>query len=203
MRRSSRHARRCVPGLRHFKIRVLSFVANRFGIERSIKRIPFIAFGLTWLVFCGFCSGVKKYAVYLSMFVVVMVSLTGCATVKTTVSSPLPKGAQVSVISDRPLDDWKIHNAIVRQLQTRGYTAIDGGDSKSNPPFPALRYFDEWRWDLVMYLYALRVRVLDGKTGKIYSTADYQEGFLHGYPNSERAVGHIFDKLSADGAFAK
>lgn len=129
--------------------------------------------------------------------------LSGCATVKTTVSSPVPKGAAVSVISDRPLDDWKIHNTIIRQLQVRGYSAIDGGDSKKNPPSHALRYFDEWRWDMAMYLHALRVRLVDGKTGKIFSTADYQEGFLHGYPSSERAVGHIFEKLSESGAFAR
>jgi hypothetical protein len=134
---------------------------------------------------------------------VLALAFAGCATVKTSVSSPIPKGQTVTVISDRTLDDWKIHNLIIGQLQQRGFAAVDRGDSKTNPQSMAFRYFDEWRWDLVMYLHSMRVRLIDGKTGRVYSTADYEQGFQHGFPSSDKVVRDLFMALDANGAFSK
>lgn len=135
--------------------------------------------------------------------VVLAAVLSGCATVKTTVSRPIPFKEPVTVISDRELDDWKIHNLIVSQLQSRGYQVRDGGDAKTNPATTVFRYNDRWSWDIIMFLRNLDVRLVDGKTGDIYASGGYAAGLFHLLPASSSATQDIFENLEAKGAFKR
>jgi hypothetical protein len=40
----------------------------------------------------------------------------------------MPRGKTVYVMSDRELDDYTIHNAIISELQKRGHRVVDAGD---------------------------------------------------------------------------
>ena len=129
------------------------------------------------------------------------VTLTACATVKTNVTQPIPKNTPVAVIPDRELDDWHIQTLLISALQERGIRAVDGRNLKENPPTTVLRYNDYWFWDLVPYLRAMDVRLMDGKTNEVFATSSYKEGFLHGYPVPRKVVSHLFNGLNEKGAF--
>lgn len=134
-------------------------------------------------------------------FVVLLaLGFSGCATVKTTVTQPIPKNTPVTVIPDRELDDWHIQTLLLSALQERGIRAIDGRDCKQNPPTTVLRYNDYWFWDLVPYLRAMDVRLMDGKTNEVFATSSYKEGLLHGYPVPRKVVSHLFNGLQEKGA---
>ena len=136
-----------------------------------------------------------------SLLLLVALAVTGCATVKTSVTRPIPKNEPVAVIPDRELDDWHIQTLLISALQERGIRAVDGRDFKQNPPTPVLRYNDYWFWDLVPYLRALDVRVIDGKTNEVMATSSYREGIIHGYPVPRNVVRHIFNGLHEKKAF--
>lgn len=135
------------------------------------------------------------------ILIIATVTLTACATVKTNVTQPIPKNTPVAVIPDRALDDWHIQTLLISALQERGIRAVDGRNLKENPPTTVLRYNDYWFWDLVPYLRAMDVRLLDGKTNEVLATSSYKEGLLHGYPVPRRVVSHLFNGLNEKGAF--
>lgn len=131
-----------------------------------------------------------------SLLLLVALAFTGCATVKTSVTRPIPKNEPVAVIPDRnDIDDYHIHSLLISALQDKGFRAVDGRSMKENPPTTVLRYNDYWFWDLVPYLRALDVRVLDGKTNEVMATSSYREGIIHGYPVPRNVVRHIFNGL--------
>lgn len=128
-------------------------------------------------------------------------AFSACATVKTSVTRPIPKNEPVAVIPDRSdMDDYHIHSLLISALQDRGFRAVDGRSFKENPPTTVLRYNDYWFWDLVPYLRALDVRVLDGKTNEVMATSSYREGIIHGYPVPRNVVRHVFNGLQEKGA---
>ncbi len=99
-------------------------------------------------------------------------------------------------------DDWTIHNAITRELKARGFTVINRTDEKFDTcEGIAVRYFDNWTWDLSIYLDELRIRFIDGRTGDPIFTVSYQQGVFHGYPNSEDVIKNLFAEIDSKGFF--
>jgi hypothetical protein len=108
-------------------------------------------------------------------------------------------------MSDRELDDCTIHNAIIGELQKRGFRVIDAGDKApaSAGGSLVLHYLDNWTWDMCMYLSSLSIRVIDGNTSEVVATGQYNNSFLHTYPDSRKEVVKIFAQLDAAGQIAK
>ena len=103
--------------------------------------------------------------------------------------------------SERELDDYKIHDAITNELTTRGYRVIDQKDTA--PPQKVtgnvISYLDDWRWDVVMYLDKLTIRIKDGRTSEVLAVTESKTKGLHGYPNSAKVVTELFAEMEAKG----
>ena len=69
------------------------------------------------------------------------------------------KPKTVYVVSDRTLDDFTIHHAIISELQKRGFRVIDSRDQAPVSPGNALvlHYLDTWSWGLACHGYHVSV----------------------------------------------
>ena len=130
--------------------------------------------------------------------------LSGCASTTQGTGSLKPT-KPIYVMSDRELDDYTIHNAIIGELQKRGFRVIDSGDKAPASPSGALvlHYLDNWTWDMAMYLSSLSIRVVDGNTSEVVATGQYNNSFFHTYPDSRKEVVKIFAQLDASGQTAR
>jgi len=136
--------------------------------------------------------------------VLLLALLPGCASTTHGTGSLRPT-KPIYVMSDRELDDYTIHNAIIGELQRRGFRVIDSGDkapASSNGAL-VLHYLDNWTWDMAMYLSSLSIRVIDGNTSEVVATGQYNNSFLHTYPDSRKEVVKIFAQLDAAGQIAR
>ena len=130
------------------------------------------------------------------VFAVVVAAMTGCTATR-SMTGHIPHGKTVYVMSDRELDDYTIHNAIIDELQKRGHRVVDAGDKApaSAQGSLVLHYLDDWNWDMCMYLAALNIRVLDESTSEPVAIGTYRTPFLHTYANSVKEVSLLFSRL--------
>jgi hypothetical protein len=128
--------------------------------------------------------------------VVILVAVTGCTATR-SMTGKIPHGKTVYVMSDRELDDYTIHNAIIGELQKRGHRVVDSGDKApaSAQGSLVLHYLDDWNWDMSMYLAALNIRVLDESTSEPVAIGTYRTPFFHTYANSVKEVSMLFSRL--------
>ena len=136
--------------------------------------------------------------------VLILALVSGCASTTQGTGSLRPT-KPIYVMSDRELDDYTIHNAIIGELQRRGFRVIDSGDKAPASPGGSLvlHYLDNWTWDMCMYLSSLSIRVIDGSTSEVVATGQYNNSFLHTYPDSRKEVVKIFGQLDASGQIAR
>lgn len=66
-----------------------------------------------------------------------------------------------------------------------------------------VRYGDEWKWDLVMYLWSMDVSFTDAKTGVVKGTAHYKNRFWHTFPNPENVTRRMFEAIDSKGGIAR
>ena len=127
---------------------------------------------------------------------VILVAMTGCTATR-SMTGKIPHGKTVYVMSDRELDDYTIHNAIIGELQKRGHRVVESADKApaSAQGSLVLHYLDDWNWDMCMYLAALNIRVLDGNTSEPVAIGTYRTPFLHTYANSVKEVSMLFSRL--------
>ena len=124
--------------------------------------------------------------------------LVSCETTGSSGRSISKQGSKaVYIVSDRPIDDYTIHNAITSELQKRGFRVIDSGNKEPQLPKNALilHYMDTWFWDVIMYLRVLDIRILDGNNSEIMATAKFKNGPIHSYANPQRVVSDLFEDM--------
>jgi hypothetical protein len=78
---------------------------------------------------------------------------------------------------------------------------LPAGTRKSSEADALISYVDVWRWDLVMYLRALTVRLYDSESGDLLATGDWKDSALHGFRDArvvvDGLVTEMFAKLNA------
>jgi len=94
--------------------------------------------------------------------------------------------------------DKGIRNAIGTELFKRGLQASDNPSANGL----ILSYYDDWKWDITMYLWALDLKLTDN-SGKTLAVADFSHFGLHHYPNNREVVKTLFEKWDAEGVFRK
>jgi hypothetical protein len=109
------------------------------------------------------------------------------------------RGRAVSVETTSDDGDKGIRNAISAELFKRGLQVVEA------KPANGLNciYFDEWKWDITMYLWALDLKLTDAKSGAVLAVADFSHGGFHTYPNTRNVVRKLFEKWDEQGVFTK
>lgn len=126
------------------------------------------------------------------IIIVCSVCLIGCATSRNvsssrTLSAPLRSLKTVYVVNNGGKSN--IGENIQDTLVHYGFNVRSGPDvSTLKDTDLIVRYTDRWRWDLVMYLRSLDVRVYDGATGDLLVSGSWKNSPLHGFYSAETVV---------------
>jgi hypothetical protein len=83
-------------------------------------------------------------------------------------------------------------------------TPLPSGTNKSADVDALVSYTDSWRWDLIMYLKGISIRLFDAKTGDLLASGTWADSAFHGFHDAQEVVGKtvadVFEKLRASSA---
>ena len=68
-------------------------------------------------------------------------------------------------------------------------TTAPGGDAQL-----IVRHADDWKWDLVMYLWSFDVMVFDSHSKVLLATGSWKNSHLHGFHDSTKVVAEVVDQ---------
>lgn len=121
----------------------------------------------------------------------------GCATTSGVVVNPAAKRANyrtafVVTHGDRSAD----MDALLQKEMLRHGLGVSAGPEGSSTRDAQLivRYADDWRWDLKMYLRSYDVMVFDANTKVLLATGSWKNSVLHGFYEEDRVVAKVVDQ---------
>lgn len=139
-----------------------------------------------------------RVAVQAVFGIVVAWALIGCATTSSVVVNPTVvkktyQTAYVVVHGDRSSD---VDARVQTELLKHGISARVGSDS-GDPGDAQLivRYADDWKWDMAMYLHTLDIMVFDGQTKTLLATAGWKNSAMHGFYSLDKVVASVVDQV--------
>jgi hypothetical protein len=129
--------------------------------------------------------------------ILILASLTGCATSSGVVVNPAAKRATyqtafVVTHGDKSAD----MDALLQKEMLRHGLGVSSGPEGSSPGDAQLvvRYADDWRWDIKMYLRSFDVMVFDANTKVLLATGSWKNSVLHGFYEEDRVVAQVVDQ---------
>lgn len=132
-----------------------------------------------------------------SMVIVFLASLAGCATTSGVIVNPAATkatyhSAYLVVHGDRSSD----MDAFLQKEMLRHGFAVSVGPEGGTPGDAQLivRYADDWKWDLAMYLHTLDVMVFDSRTKVLLASGSWKNSFMHGFYSADKVVGQVVDQ---------
>lgn len=145
----------------------------------------------------------KHISIKLSAGLIILPSIVACAT--TTEIDVVPRSSQTPVHSVYLVvhegSSSDVDADIRRALLHRGLLETEGTDDtiQNKNVDLVVKYGDQWRWDLTMYLKSIDIELFDGKTGALIAESSWKNSALHGFPNAEDVVDDLvnqtFDKM--------
>jgi len=127
----------------------------------------------------------------------ILASLAGCATSSGVVVNPAAKRATyqtafVVTHGDRGAD----MDALLEKEMLRHGVGVSGGPEGSPTGDAQLivRYADDWRWDLKMYLRSFDVMVFDANTKVLLATGSWKNSVMHGFYEEDKVVARVVDQ---------
>ncbi|MBJ6979447.1 hypothetical protein [Luteimonas sp. MC1895] len=127
--------------------------------------------------------------------------LSACAThqdVLLAKSAPPPVVSIAQVPSDGNSEamDGALRNALVQN----GFTVrapLPAGTRQSSEVDAIVSYVDVWRWDMVMYLHSLAVKIFDARNGDLLVTGDWKNSAFHGFQDENRVISDVVAEMTA------
>ena len=126
--------------------------------------------------------------------------LAGCAGSYQGAARRIPHGSAVSIRAISEDKDPMIRNQIAAELLKRGMRVTN---ERPKSGFE-LSYHDEWKWDMMMFLWKLGLSIEDTQKGEVIGTAGFRHvGIGHNYPNTRKVVQRLFEEWERSGAFTR
>src|SRR4051794_23375141 len=87
-------------------------------------------------------------------------------------------------------------DALLQRELLRHGLGVSAGPEGSAPGDSQLivRYADDWRWDLKMYLRSFDVMVFDANTKTPLATGNWKNSLFHGFYEKDRIVAQVVDQ---------
>jgi len=128
--------------------------------------------------------------------------LVGCSTTQEVVLAKANPTKRVQTIAQIPdADNSPQMNAnLEAALQKEGLSLkapLPAGTRKSNEVDAIVSYVDVWRWDLVMYLKGLTVRLYDAETGDLLITGQWNDSTLHAFRDAKGVMQGVVSDMMA------
>ena len=122
----------------------------------------------------------------------------GCATRSSVVVNPgvsLQAKSAYVVLHGGNSGDMDVH--IQRELMAHGLVVKAGPELRQPDTDIIVRYSDDWRWDMAMYLRSLDVQVYSVSTGELVASGSWKNSALHGFHSEEGVVKDVIDQIFA------
>ena len=127
--------------------------------------------------------------------------LSACATHQDVLlAKPVPPSivsvAQVPSDGNSEAMDGALRNALVQN----GFTLrapLPAGTRQSSEVDAIVSYVDVWRWDIVMYLQSVAVKIFDARNGDLLVTGDWKNSAFHGFQDEKRVVSELVAEMTA------
>jgi hypothetical protein len=89
-----------------------------------------------------------------------------------------------------------------KELLRRGLDVTAGPDGAAPQSAQLIvKYADDWKWDITMYLHSLDVMAFDSKTHSLLATGSWKNSVMHGFYSEDKVVDKVVgDTLIAIGA---
>ncbi|MDH5833406.1 hypothetical protein [Luteimonas kalidii] len=118
--------------------------------------------------------------------------LSACAThqdvlLAKSVPPPIVTVAAVASDGNSPEMDASVRNALIQN----GFSVqapLPAGTRTSDQVDALVTYVDVWRWDIVMYLQSVAIKLFDARTGDLLVTGDWKNSAFHGYQDEDSIV---------------
>jgi hypothetical protein len=133
----------------------------------------------------------------ISSAIVLVALLAGCATTSGVIVNPTASkvtyhSAYVVVHGDRSTD---MDALLQKEMLRHGFAVSVGpeGGTSGNAQL-IVRYDDDWKWDLAMYLRSFDVMVYDPKTQVLLATGSWKNSVFHGFYSEDKVVAQVVDQ---------
>lgn len=128
--------------------------------------------------------------------------LVGCSTTqeitlaKSGPIKPITSVAQVAEDGNSAPMDSNLAGA----LQKEGLTvrpSLPKGTRSASDVDALISYVDVWRWDIVMYMKDLTVRLHDARSGDLLAMGQWSDSALHGFRDAKAVMESLVSELMA------
>jgi hypothetical protein len=128
------------------------------------------------------------------LYATILVLILGCATSQQIVVNPAGHGRSFRtahlVIHGDPSSD--VDASIQRELLLRGLSVTAGNEADRPANADLLvRYVDDWKWDMVMYLRRLDLQIYDAQGNTLLAAATWKNSPMHGYHGLDKVVAQL------------
>lgn len=124
----------------------------------------------------------------------------GCSTTqhvtlgKATITKPIRTVSQVVAEGNSPEMNANLEGALMKEgLSVK--QPLPQGTNRSKDVDALVTYVDVWRWDLVMYMKNLSVRLHDAETGDLLAMAEWADSPLHGFRNAKLVMEGVVEEM--------
>jgi hypothetical protein len=124
--------------------------------------------------------------------------LFGCSTIHKTSNQPVALDSAESVyIIENPYQREDIGSLIQKEINDLGMVSELGPSIEKQRDFDyIITYFDSWTWDLIPYLRAIEIQLIDPSSTLIVTRARFQNSvYLHSYPSEEDKVHELVREI--------
>jgi hypothetical protein len=135
--------------------------------------------------------------------VLLALSLLGaCSTTQETVLAKAAPARKVASVAQAPEVDNspEMNGHLEAALRKQGLAlkpALPAGSRKTADADAVISYVDVWRWDLVMYLKSLSVRLYDAETGDLLVSGQWSDSALHGFRDARQVMDTVVSDMFA------
>lgn len=127
--------------------------------------------------------------------------LSACAThqdvlLAKSVPPPIVSLAQVPGDGNSEAMDGALRKALVKN----GFTVaapLPAGTRQSNDVDGIVSYVDVWRWDIVMYLQSVAIKIFDARSGDLLIAGDWKNSAFHGFQDEDGVVSDLVTEMTA------
>ncbi len=120
----------------------------------------------------------------------ILIASAGCSTTQqvtltnSTPGQPITTVSQVSAEGNSAQMDTHLEAALAQAgLTVKG--KLPAGTTTATEVDALVSYVDVWRWDVVMYMKDLSVKVHDARTGNLLAVGTWADSALHGYRDAK------------------
>ena len=135
--------------------------------------------------------------IYGALLTIMAGSVAGCATSSGVVVNPAIakaryQSAYVVIHGDRS-SDMDAH--LQRELLRHGLSVTVGPETGATGDAQLIvRYADDWKWDMAMYLWSFDVMVFDAHSKVLLATGSWKNSAMHGFHSADKVVAQVVDQ---------